>query len=246
MSRWQDCIFDLYGTLADIRTDENSPCFWHAIAAWYRKQGADYPPAALQKLYSQFVRQLEEEARTEQNGCPEIHLEHVFALLFQEKGISAGDRLLQSTGAFFRWCSLQKLCLYQGTLALLQALHASGKRVWLLSNAQRMFTMPEIRLLGLEPYFDGICLSSDCGFKKPDPRFFQQLLREQHILPERAVMIGNDAKCDILGAQAVGLSTIYIRSNLSPREPIPKADYILSDRNLPALQQILTQQGLQS
>ena len=87
--------------------------------------------------------------------------------------------------------------------------------------------------------FDGIYLSSDCGCKKPDPRFFQLLLRQQAIDPKTAVMVGNDGACDIEGAQAVGLATVYIRSNISPIEPVPKADYVLSSMELRQVEKLL-------
>ena len=54
-------------------------------------------------------------------------------------------------------------------------------------------------------------------------------------------MIGNDGVCDIQGARAVGLSTLYIRSNISPAEPLPKAEYVLEKMDLSLVQRILTQ-----
>ena len=38
--RYQDCIFDLYGTLVDIHTDEERPQLWEDLTAWYREHGA--------------------------------------------------------------------------------------------------------------------------------------------------------------------------------------------------------------
>ena len=67
-----------------------------------------------------------------------------------------------------------------------------------------------MKLLGLEPYFDDIFLSSSCKVKKPDTRFFHLLLDKHHILPEESIMIGNDAVSDIKGAKEVGLHTFYI------------------------------------
>ena len=32
--RFRDCIFDLYGTLVDIRTDEDAPELWEAMAGY--------------------------------------------------------------------------------------------------------------------------------------------------------------------------------------------------------------------
>ena len=48
---YQNYIFDLYGTLADIHTDENAPRLWDAMRAYYRKQGAPYRPEELRKAY---------------------------------------------------------------------------------------------------------------------------------------------------------------------------------------------------
>ena len=134
-----------------------------------------------------------------------------------------------------------KKAFYDGAEELLAALRANGQRVWLLSNAQRVFTAYELRSLGLEPCFDGVYLSSDWSVKKPDPRFFRLLLRRQDIRPETAVMIGNDGACDIAGARAAGLATVYVRSAISPREPLPDADYALDPIDLVRVRQILTQ-----
>lgn len=55
-------------------------------------------------------------------------------------------------------------------------------------------------------------------------------------------MTGNDGVCDIQGARAVGLSTLYIRSNISPREPLPEADHVLEEMDLKRVQAILTRE----
>ena len=46
--RYRDCIFDLYGTLVDIHTDEERPQLWEDLAAWYQEHGAPYAPEELQ------------------------------------------------------------------------------------------------------------------------------------------------------------------------------------------------------
>ena len=241
--RWyQHCIFDLYGTLVDIHTDETAPELWEAMAAWYRARGAGYAPDALRDAFFQTVRRLESAAHPPRpDAHPEIRIEDVFQHLFQAKGLNADLALAIRTGRHFRESSLHYIRLYDGAIELLKALRASGRGVWLLSNAQRIFTAYELQSLGIEGLFDGIYLSSDYGCKKPDSRFYERLLTERSIPPESAIMIGNDGLCDIQGAQAAGLSTLYIRSNLSPAEPLPPADYVLEEMDLHRVQAILTQ-----
>lgn len=241
VSKWH-CIFDLYGTLVDIHTDETTPRLWEAMAAWYRERGADYAPDECQDAYFRAVRALEGASPLRNDAHeahPEIKIEAVFQRLFQLKGVDADLALAIQAGQYFRKSSLDYIRLYDGAAELLEALRADGRGVWLLSNAQRIFTAYELRSLGIEGRFDGIYLSSDYGCKKPDRRFFERLLTERGIAPEDAIMIGNDGLCDIQGARAVGLSTLYIRSNLSPAEPLPPADYVLEAMNLHQVRSIL-------
>ena len=78
------------------------------------------------------------------------------------------------------------------------------------------FTEYEMNALGITKYFDGIYISSDEGCKKPDLKFFRKLLDTCGILPEKAVMVGNDGICDIEGARNAGLSTLYVHTDISP------------------------------
>ena len=51
MTGYRTCIFDLYGTLVDIHTDENAPQVWEALAAHYSARGAVYRPKELRDAY---------------------------------------------------------------------------------------------------------------------------------------------------------------------------------------------------
>ena len=62
----QTCIFDLYGTLVDIHTDEEKPEVWKKLALFFRYYGADYTPAELKEAYSFQVQKLTEMFREEQ------------------------------------------------------------------------------------------------------------------------------------------------------------------------------------
>ena len=240
--RYQNCIFDLYGTLVDIRTDETSPRLWEHMAKIYRDGGAIYQPAELRDAYFRLVRQLEDGTalrKDSHEAHPEIQIEQVFQRLYQEKGAEASCGLAVRTGLSFRKLSTEYLRLYDGAAELLCALRSWGCGVWLLSNAQAIFTRRELKQLRLDGLFDGVYLSSDYDCKKPSARFFEILLRERGIDSAGAVMIGNDGVCDIEGARSVGLSTIYIRSNLSPCEPLPDANYVLEKMDLRQVMEIL-------
>ena len=139
------------------------------------------------------------------------------AELFRDKGVTEkADALGVNAAQLFRIASTEYLRLYPGVLEALAELRSRGYRLWLLSNAQRVFTAYELRSLGLGRQLDGICLSSDYGCRKPDVRFFRALMEERGLDVSRCLMIGNDRETDIAGAQAAGLATLYMHTNLTP------------------------------
>ena len=169
---FENYIFDFYGTLAGVHTDEASYPFWEKMAGWYSVFGADYLPEELAKKYRDAVAE-EEEKLCKSTGCrfPEIKLETVFVRLLLEapsrrpaEKFPAPDetrRWAVDTANAFRIASRDCLAPFDGAKELLSLLRAKGKKVYLLSNAQAVFTVPEIERCGMAESFDDIWLSSD-------------------------------------------------------------------------------------
>ena len=242
--KWSNCVFDLYGTLVDIHTDESAPRLWENLLEHYRTRGAAYSsPQELQERYFAIVREREQGSAQLRNDSheahPEIQIEYVFQQLFEERGVHASMTQAIEAGRCFREWSMDYIRLYDGAKKLLSDLRKHDCKVYLLSNAQAIFTTYELEVLDLISAFDGIYLSSDYGCKKPDRRFFRILLEEQGIDPTTAVMIGNDGVCDIAGARAVKMATVYIHSNISPKEAFPEADHVLPEMDLGRVGEIL-------
>ena len=230
MKRYDAYIFDLYGTLVDIHTDEARPLFWKKVAAFYTLQGAPYQPMELHEEYLKLVKDSEEKMAAVRNSDaheahPEIEIGEVFERLYIEKRKQADQQLITQTATYFRQASTTHIRLYSGAKELLAALRDSGGRLYLLSNAQRIFTEPELEMLGLINCFDDIVISSDFGCKKPDAEFYRKLIERNRLEPEKCLMIGNDPVCDIWGAQNAGMDSYYIHSGLSP-QPAPPASGI--------------------
>ncbi len=219
MKAYRACLFDLYGTLVDIRTDEGRPGLWRQMSAHYGSRGARYAPAELRAAYLAACARREAELRQSSAAkWVEIEIGAVFSDLYARRGAAVDASEIQETAALFRRLSTTHLRAYAGAAELLRILRERGRQVILLSNAQRLFTLPELEKLGLRDCFDGIFLSSDHGCKKPDAAFFRLPLERFGLAPEDCLMIGNDPVCDVAGAAAVGIDSVYIRSGLSPRD----------------------------
>lgn len=238
---YTNCIFDLYGTLVDIHTDENQAALWEKLAMFYGYYGAAYMPSELKAAYEAQTKATidGQQAAIAHEAFPEIRLEQVFLTLFEQRGVQADMPLAIHAGQFFRILSTEYVRLYDGTLEMLKSLKAAGKKVYLLSNAQRIFTEHEMKALNIYSLFDDVFISSDFGCKKPDPRFFSALIRQHELSLTDSIMIGNDGTCDIAGAKGAGLHTLYIHSNLSPEEDLPDADFVLDAMDMGAVKKIL-------
>lgn len=212
---YQNYIFDFYGTLADIRTDEGNPFLWQKMAEIYQAMGAAYGADELSSAF-RLLEQKERERLGTEDAEPD--LSRVFAGLYLEKGAACSGTLTKMTAVTFRALSREYIRVYDGVEDLLGELKERGKKIYLLSNAQTDFTRPEIEMLGLTKYFDGIFISSEQGCRKPSKAFFERLLHEFALDPKESIMIGNDESADIAGARLAGMDSLYIHTAISPLE----------------------------
>lgn len=214
--KYTDLVFDLYGTLVDIHTEERTDT-WERTAIYYGFYGAHYTGEELKDAFEAHMKQRKAAAGESYECFPDLPCEVAFAQLFRDKGITEGaDELGFSAAQVFRLLSTEYIRLYDGVLESLSTLREKGYRLWLLSNAQRVFTAYELRHLGLDNQFDDIYISSDYGCRKPDVRFFNALLNDHKLDVSKCLMIGNDRNTDIAGAKAVGMDTLYMHTNITP------------------------------
>lgn len=233
MMKYKDLIFDLYGTLVDIHTEE-SDLVWEKTAIFFGFYGAHYGTEELKAAFRAAMRRREAQAGQSYECFPDIPFEQVMAELFRDKGIEEhADALGVQAAQLFRIASIEYIRLYPQVLEALRLLRQAGCRLWLLSNAQHVFTAYELRYLGLGEHLDGIYISSDYGCRKPDTRFLGALLAERKLNAQTCLMIGNDRQTDIAGAKAMGLDTLYMHTNLTPSDQRP-ADPTLFPGNAPA------------
>ena len=219
--RYTDLVFDLYGTLVDIHTEEDARV-WEKTAFYFGFYGASYTGPELKAAFRVAMRAREAKAGQSYECFPDLPFEETMADLFRAKGITENAETLGVNAAqLFRISSLDYIKLYPGALNALAKLRKAGFRLWLLSNAQAIFTAYELRLLDLGDQLDGIYLSSNYKCRKPDLRFYRALMDERGLDAEKTLMIGNDRQTDIAGAKAAGMATLYMHTALTPADQAP-------------------------
>jgi putative hydrolase of the HAD superfamily len=214
-------VFDLYGTLVDIWTDESRPEVWRGLAGSLRGCRRRYLWA--KEAYSRLCK---EEHLGEGR---EFDLLRVFERMLLEEGGDAS--LAHDIAREFRENSIVRLGLFPFVKEMLTGLKERGAGVYLLSNAQSCFTRYELDKLGLTPLFDDIIISSETTFKKPSGEIFKIAFEKFGISPEDSVYVGNDMHDDVLGAHGAGMRTAYIETVQSGKYDIelPKPDFVAID-----------------
>lgn len=205
-----------------IFTRKRTTRFGKKTALYFGFYGAAYTGPQLRAAFRKAMADREATAGQSYECFPDIPFEQVMAQLFRDKGVTErAEELGINAAQLFRISSIDYLRLYPHVLEALATLRAHGFRLWLLSNAQQIFTAYELRQLGLADPFDGVLLSSDYGCRKPDLRFYRALLEQQQLNPAHCLMIGNDRSTDIAGAKAAGMATLYLHTNLTPGDQAP-------------------------
>lgn len=89
---YDNYIFDLYGTLVDIRTNENKASLWKYMAGYMTLQGASYSAAELRKRYRSLISaEQQKQYEKHKDLIPKLTQDHievdllqVFSRLYQE------------------------------------------------------------------------------------------------------------------------------------------------------------------
>ncbi|APZ43175.1 HAD family hydrolase [Acidihalobacter ferrooxydans] len=68
----------------------------------------------------------------------------------------------------------------------------------------------DVRHIGVDHYFDFVLTSAEAGVSKPHPDIFAQALARAGVSANECVHVGDDAECDVRGAQALGLRAVWV------------------------------------
>ena len=101
----------------------------------------------------------------------------------------------------------------KGVFEVLETMRKDGYRTAMIANGDSAGARNIIAACGLEDYFDVIVISEEVGIEKPDKQVFQVALDKLGVEAENAVMVGNRIDADIVGANRVGMKSVWFRWN---------------------------------
>jgi len=225
-------IFDVNGTLTDIHTDEWHEDIYRILANLLSYQGIALGPHELKDAYFQIMK---EQRAASGERYPEFDAVGIFREIMARHATELTRRLppekLEQLPLFlaetYRAASRFRLQLYNGVADTIRQLRLNY-HLAIISDGQSAYAVPELNAVGLFDTFDPVIISGDLGYRKPDPRLFENALKHMQMGPSEVLYVCNDMDRDVYGAQRVGIKTVFFRSNQGQQEKEDvQPDYII-------------------
>jgi len=221
----QAIIFDLYGTLIDVSTNEDKNEIFDFLSVYLQYYDINISSG---KLRSAFKEEKDDNLKSRHERYPEVNFQEVFEDILKKEG-STSSYLVKSCCKLFRILSRERFQLFPDSIPVLKEMKNSGFPLGLVSNAQKVFTANEMRILGLQQYFKHMIFSSRYGITKPDHRLFMIVCAMLDVSPENTVYIGDNPYNDVKGANKIGMTSILLSRNLKSVIPGCEPNYYATD-----------------
>ena len=97
-----------------------------------------------------------------------------------------------------------------GAFDVLDCLKSKGYALYATTNGISAVQQKRITGSGLRPYFDGIFVSEDCGFQKPQKEYFTYVVSQiQEKDLSKILIVGDSQSSDVLGGVNAGIDVCW-------------------------------------
>ena len=218
-------FFDLYGTLIDIRTDEQDPWVYAILSRYLQYHLVQVGAEELKEVY---FGEIEQQFRKSREVYPEVDVYKIFSIIMNKYGNGWYPKsVIVDTVMLFRSLTIRQFGLFPHLFETLIQLEGEYK-IAIISDAQWVFAEPEMEMLSLDRFFQHKVLSSHYGYKKPDVRLFQTAMKKLRVKPEESLYIGDNLRKDLVGAKKTGMRFIYFGQEIQEYNGF-KPDGVFSD-----------------
>ena len=134
-----------------------------------------------------------------------------FALTLENEGF-ADDVLAEQIAEDYVVLSPEQTTLFPYAIESLKYLHQKYK-LHIITNGFVEVQYKKLRNTKLDVFFDRVTTSEEAKASKPNPEIFHNALSAANAKKTESLMIGDDWKSDILGAQKWGIDQVFFNPN---------------------------------
>jgi putative hydrolase of the HAD superfamily len=221
-----DVFFDLDHTLWDF--DRNSGL---ALERVFQRFSVGIPLASFLKVYEPINFNYWREFREERVTKTQLRRGRLIDS-FNELGVTYDMQIIDGMSEAYIEELPNNNYLFDGTFELLEYLKEKYT-LHIITNGFSKVQFIKLEKSKLAPFFATVTSSEEVGVKKPNPLVFNTALSKAGASAKLSIMIGDTFDADILGAEGVGMDTIFFNY----RKEIPKngykvVDYLLEIKDL--------------
>lgn len=209
-------VFDLGGTLLDFNPAGHPWLEWERIGL---ENACDFLAARYPLDRETFVAHVLDTLPHRWTLATQGHRPLTLGGLLQEACAAAGldvpPPVIHEAVAHYVAPLDRQVVAYDDAASTLHALRERGLRIGLISNTMWPGDLhrQEMARLGILSYFDDTLFSADLGLWKPQPALYRLALERLGVPAEQAFFVGDTPEHDLVGAQTVGMKTVYKRNN---------------------------------
>ena len=160
-----------------------------------------------------------------------IEYQQVFDLFLQRVNNKVDYKILSAGIVAYRRAREAALIPYPHVYATLNKLLKLGILMGILSDAPVKEAWLRLAYLNFHHIVDAVVTFEDTGERKPHKAPFLAVLKKLEVKPEEALMVGDWAERDIIGAKNIGMKTAFAKYGDTFNTKIHNADYELNDIN---------------
>ncbi|MGA9364596.1 MAG: HAD-IA family hydrolase [Bacteroidota bacterium] len=158
-----------------------------------------------------------------------IEFQNVFDLLLYDVFKKVDYKILSAGIIAYRRAREAALVPYPHVYLTLTELLKMGLKLAVISDAPAREAWLRLSYLTFHHLFDLVLTFDDTGERKPSPVPFRRVLKLLGLEPQEALMVGDWAERDMLGAAKVGMKTVFARYGDTFGTVETHADYDIND-----------------
>jgi HAD superfamily hydrolase (TIGR02253 family) len=158
-----------------------------------------------------------------------IEFQYVFDSLLSDIFDKVDYKILTAGVVAYRRAREAALVPYPHVYMTLYELLKIGMKLAVVSDAPAREAWLRLTYLNMHNIFDVVVTFEDTNVRKPHPAPFKLVLEKLGVKPEEALMVGDWAERDIIGAKKVGMKTVFARYGDTFNTVISGGDYEAND-----------------
>ncbi|MFW9863403.1 MAG: HAD family hydrolase [Candidatus Thorarchaeota archaeon] len=201
-------LFDLDSTLTDTQSYPLRASEW--LLAKYSNTPEDLMTSYVMTLVRNYRLELKDVAESGNYRPPVQVVKDAIRTTLVELKLEFSEELLEEASQIFKRLHMDLSRKMPGVDSLLEKLQSHDIRMGIVTNSFEGHASKILKELELDRFFYIIVDGSEIHAFKPVSAPFQYALDKLGAKPENSVMIGDEFFNDMVGAKAIGMSTVWV------------------------------------